>query len=48
MKRIIKAVQTGQNKWERKEAWVFEKIDYASLILILTVAGLLIAGAILR
>ena len=48
MKRIIKAVQTGQNKWEKRIAYVLDKTDYASFALILTVAGLLIAGAILR
>ena len=48
MKRIVKAVQTGHNKWEKKVAWLLDRTDYASLILILTVAILLIARAIVK
>ena len=48
MKRIIRAVQIEQNKWEKRIAYVLDKTDYASLILILIVAGLLIARAIVR
>ena len=47
MKKIHRAVQTGQNKWEKRTGWRMEADDMISLAILLMVAGFVVVRAII-
>ncbi len=47
MKKVHRAVQTGQNKWEKRTGWRLEVDDLISLGILLIVAGYIVARAII-
>ena len=47
MKKVHRAVQKGQNKWEKKTRWEWDAEDYISAIILIAVAGYVIARAII-
>jgi hypothetical protein len=47
MKKIHRAVQKGHNKWERKTGWKWDAEDFISAIILIAVAGYVIARAII-
>jgi hypothetical protein len=47
MKKIHRAVQKGPNKWEKKTGWRFDTEDAISLVILVIIAGYVIARAII-
>lgn len=47
MKKIHRAVQKGQNKWEKRTGWRMEADDLISLAILLIVAGFVVIRALI-
>ncbi len=42
MKKVHRAVQIGQNKWEKRTGWLLEADDLISIAFLLVIVGLII------
>ena len=47
MKKVHRAVRTGQNKWEKKTGWRMDADDIASLAILLIVAGFVVIRSLI-
>lgn len=47
MKKVYEAVQTGQNKWEKRTYWDFETKDVVSMAFLVVVFGYVVIRALI-
>lgn len=47
MKKVHRAVRTGQNKWEKRTGWKLDVDDIASLAILLVVAGFVLIRSLI-